>query len=299
MTEIIQRLADTQNGFVQGEITEFTGNHENALMETDVTRISDQINSELIDPVIDFIIACDDVLADSVDKTTRLAESAERMANDADVKAVQATIKADAANSLAGTANSEAARAHTRLNDLKIPNLDTQTWKWMTKSLDSVEVVKKPGVALAVATQKPFIVWSPVRTNFDDSRYFLEGRFQARISLMLHDWYINSGGYRITIGDIGVYGGTISLRGLSNDRMEPNNIQINAYTQTNKQHVISASATAIQSNSQDVKLTIMVNSKGEDFNDSRTPVIVDLVMMFRRDSGNFGSGNLFPELRPN
>lgn len=307
MTDINKRLADTQNGFVQGEITAFTGNESNALMESDVAKISDQINTELIDPVIDFIIACDDVISESALEALRTAETAKTTADVADRAAGQSMSKATDALAKAETAKTEADRANDRLNKLnipQIPNLDSQTWNWLPRSFDSVSIKLGNGVTLADPNSKPRITWTPIRQNYETGRYYIEGKFEARFKVMLMDWIQtpDSGGHIFYLGggnSLASFNGRIYPINLSNDTMKPSSIQINAYSAKDTQMIFGASADASLSNSKEVKMAILADVGSDRFDRYSDPVYVDLVMTFQRDGeGNFGFGNIFPSLNP-
>lgn len=308
MSNVKIELANVQSGFVQGEITQFTGNEANALMESDVARISNSINTELIDPVIDFVIACDDVLEQSVTESLNNSKTALSKADVADVTAGQANSKATDALSKATTAENEAKRAHTRIDELKIPqspNLDTQTWNWLPRSFDSVSIKVENGITLADAVGgKPHITWTPIRQNTDTTKYFLEGRFEVRFRIMLMDWIQKSPGGNIVylggVQSLASFNGRINPVGLSNDIMKPTSIQVNAYTAKDSQMIFGASADAYSSTSQEVKLAIFADISSDRFSQYTDPVYVDMVMTFQRDStGNFGFGTLFPTLNPN
>lgn len=301
------RISKVQNEFVQGEITEFTGNESNALMESDVERISNSINTALIDPVIDFVIACDDVLSETADSALNAAETAKNLADVADRTAGQANSKASDALTKADHADKEAARAHERLDGLnipQIPNLDSQTWNWLPRSFDSVSISLGSGVTLVDPVGgKPHITWTPIRQNFETGRYYIEGRFEARFKLMLMDWIQgSSGGHIFYLGgaqSLASFNGRVGLVNLSNDTMKPTNIQINAYTAKDTQVIFGACADAAISTSKEVKLAIMADIGTDRFDRFTDPVYVDLVMTFQRDgSGNFGFGELFPSLNP-
>lgn len=308
MTDIKAKISKLQNEFVQGEITHFTGNESNALMESDVERISNSINTQLIDPVIDFVIACDDVISETASSVHRTAEVAKNTADVADRTAGQSMSKATDALTKATTAESEAARAHSRLDGLNIPqlpNLDNQTWNWLSRSFDSVSIKPAVGVTLVdPVSGKPHITWTPIRQNFETGRYYVEGRFEARFKVMLMDWTQSSqGGHIHYLGggqSLASFNGRVELSGLSNDVMKPTNIQVNAYTAKDTQVIFGACADAAISNSNEIKLAFMVDIGSDRFDRFTDPVYVDLVMTFQRDaSGNFGFGTLFPELTPN
>lgn len=299
------KLADIQNSFVQGEISQFTGNEANALMESDVIRISDSINTALIDPVIDFVIACDDVLEQSVTEALNNSKTALSTADLADKTAGQAGYKAKDALDKAIAAESEAKRAHTRLDSIpSMPNLDNQTWNWLPRSFDSVSIKLENGITLADPVGgKPHITWTPIRQNTERNRYFLEGRFEARFKIMLMDWIQKSdGGHIVYLGGVqslASFNGRINPTGLSNDVMKPTNIQINAYTAKDSQLIFGACADAQLSTSQEVKLAILADISSDRFDRFSDPVYVDMVMTFQRDGGSdFGFGNLFPSLTP-
>lgn len=302
------KIRQLQNGFVQGEITQFTGNEANALMESDVDRISNSINTQLIDPVVDFVIACDTVISESASNAVKMAETAKNLADVADTTAGQSMSKATDALNKAKTAESEAARAHDRLNKLnipQIPNLDGHTWNWLPRTFDSVSIKLGNGVTLADPTQNPRITWTPVRQNFETGRYYLEGRFEARFKVMLMDWIQTpgSGGHIFYLGgtqSLASFNGRIYPQNLSNDVMKPMNIQVNAYSAKDTQMIFGANADASLSTSQEVKLAILADIGSDRFDRYSDPVYVDLVMTFQRDSeGNFGFGNnLFPSITP-
>lgn len=308
MVSVESKIRQLQNGFVQGEITQFTGNESNALMESDVERISNSINTELIDPVIDFVIACDDVISESATEALKAAEAAKNLADVADATAGQSMSKATDALAKANNAESEATRAHDRLDKLnipQIPNLDGHTWNWLPRSFDSVSIKLGNGVTLADAQQKPRIIWTPIRQNFETGRYYLEGRFEARFKVMLMDWIQtpNSGGHIFYLGgtqSLASFNGRIYPQNLSNDVMKPMSIQVNAYSAKDTQMIFGASADASLSNSQEVKLAILADIGSDRFDRYSDPVYIDLVMTFQRDSeGNFGFGNnLFPSISP-
>nr|DAF65554.1 MAG TPA: major outer membrane lipoprotein [Caudoviricetes sp.] len=302
-----EKIRQLKNSFVQGEITEFTGNESNALMESDVERISNSINEALIDPVIDFVIACDDVLTETATDALNAAETARNLADVADRTAGQANSKAGDALTKAEHADKEAARAHTRLDGLnipQIPNLDSQTWNWLPRSFDSVSIQLGNGVTLVDPVGgKPHITWTPIRQNFETGRYYIEGRFEARFKIMLMDWIQGSSGGHLTyLGggqSLASFNGRIGLVNLSNDTMKPTNIQVNAYTAKDTQVIFGACADAAISTSKEVKLAIMADVGSDRFDRYADPVYVDLVMTFQRDGeGNFGFGNIFPELNP-
>ncbi|QEG05472.1 hypothetical protein JK32_00161 [Shigella phage JK32] len=302
-----KRLLDLRNGFNQGEITEITGMPASALMEADVGRISNQINTELIDPVIDFIIACDEVIANAAEDALNKAESAESMAEVADRTAGQSMSKATDALDKATTAESEAGRAHDRLDKLnipQIPNLDGHTWNWLPRSFDSVSIQLGSGITLVDPVNgKPHITWTPIRQNYETGRYYIEGRFEARFKVMLMDWIQqSSGGHIFYLGggqSLASFNGRVSLVNISNDIMKPTNIQVNAYTAKDTQVIFGACADAAISTSREVKLAFMVDTGTDKFDRYNDPVYVDLVMTFQRDGeGNFGFGNLFPSLNP-
>lgn len=306
MTDIKAKISQLQTDFVQGEITHFTGNESNALMESDVERISNSINTQLIDPVIDFVIACDEVIAETASEAHQAAEVAKNTADVADRTAGQSMSMATDALNKATTAESEATRAHTRLDELNIPtmpNLDNQTWNWLSRSFDSVSIRVGNGITLADTNTKPHITWTPIRQNFETGSYYVEGRFEARFKVMVRDWIQGEGGnivYLAGIDSLASFNGWIYLDGLSStDTMKPTNIQINAYTQKDSQVVFGASAVASMSDSTKVKMALFVNVGTDRFDQYTDPVYVDLVMTFQRDaSGNFGFGTLFPELTP-
>ena len=301
------KIRQLQNGFVQGEITQFTGNEANALMESDVDRISNSINTQLIDPVVDFVIACDTVISESASNAVKMAETAKNLADVADTTAGQSMSKATDALNKAKTAESEAARAHDRLNKLnipQIPNLDGHTWNWLPRSFDSVSVKLGNGVTLVDAVNgKPHITWTPIRQNYETGKYYLEGRFEARFKLMLMDWIQKSpGGNIFYLGggnSLASFNGRIELVNLSNDIMKPTSIQVNAYTAKDTQVIFGACADAAISNSNEVKMAFMVDTGSDRFDRYSDPVFVDLVMTFQRDGDtNFGFGNLFPSITP-
>lgn len=300
-------IREIQNDFVQGEITQITGNESNALMETDVERISNSINTELIDPVVDFVIACDDVLEELATNALSTAEVAKSTADVADVTAGQSMSKATDALAKATTAESEAARAHDRLNKLnipEIPNLDGQTWNWLSRSFDSVNIRVGNGVTLVDPVKgKPHITWTPIRQNSETGRYYIEGRFEAKFKIMLMSWIQQSeGGNIVYLGgaqSLASFNGWIYPEGLSNDVMIPTNIQLNAYTEKDSQMVFGACAVTSLSNSNGVKMSIFADIGSDRFDRYTDPVYIDMVMTFQRDSDtNFGFGQLYPELTP-
>lgn len=307
MEEIKSKITKLQNEFVQGEITHFTGNETNVLMESDVERISNSINTQLIDPVIDFVIACDDVITETASSAKRTADVAKSTADVADRTAGQSMSKATDALDKATNAESEAARAHTRLDKLNIPtlpNLDNQTWNWLSRSFDSVSIKLIHGINLVDPVNgKPHITWTPIRQNYETGRYYVEGRFEARFKIMLMDWTQGSSGGHIHYlggGDsLASFNGRVELLNLSNDVMKPTNIQVNAYTAKDTQVVFGACADAAISTSKEVKLAFMVDTGSDRFDRYNDPLYVDLVMTFQRDaSSNFGFGQLYPGLNP-
>lgn len=305
MEEIKSKITKLQNEFVQGEITHFTGNETNVLMESDVERISNSINTQLIDPVIDFVIACDDVITETASSAQRTADVAKSTADVADRTAGQSMSKATDALDKATNAESEADRANRRLDELKIPtlpNLDNQTWNWLPRSFDSVGIKYVNGISLANVNNKPHITWTPIRQNHETGRYFLEGKFEAKIKLMLRDWFSNSlGGHMVELGQntqLMMFHGRINPEGLSDDVMTPTSISVNAYTKTDTQYVINATASTDEATSKEVKMSILLDWGKIDID--TTPIYVDLIMTFQRDAnGNFGFGTLFPVLNPN
>lgn len=306
--EIKKTLQGLQGGFEHGNIANVTEYENTALMEHDVPRISELINTQLIDPVIDFVIASDDVISETATNALNKANSVQTLADNADRLAGQANSKATDALAKAKTAESEANRAHERLNSLNIPdipNLDGHTWNWLPRSFDSVSIKETEGITLVDPVNgHPHITWTPIRQNYETGKYYVEGRFEARFKIMLFDWiqhalgghvfYLNGGD-----GAFASYNGYIDLEGLSTDTMKPTNIQVNAYTAKDTQVIFGVSADAATSTSKSFKLAIMLDTGTNRFNVNTDPVYVDLVMTFQRDGeGNFGFGNLFPSINP-
>ena len=132
--------------FSQGEMVNITGLDPSAvLMERDIKHISDEINEELIQPVIDFIIASDDILLDGVVAAVDKAEEAAEAVKDAyDL--------ADKANNNANDALSEAADAFNKAEEAKV-TADALKPRVEALEADFVDVSKKAGDAYDKAIQ--------------------------------------------------------------------------------------------------------------------------------------------------
>lgn len=299
-----KRLKQVSGNFVQGQIDLITGNSENVLMEHDVKRISDSINEDLIKPVIDYVTECDNILLDTIQLMQNDVDQITLDVGLAKQEAQAATGATQNAQTEASNAKSEAERAHIRIDEIGgKPNLDSQTWKWLPRSFDSVSIEMTNGVSLASPTGKPRIIWTPIRQNFETGRYFVEGRFEARIKIMLMDWIQKSEGgniaYLVGAESLASFNGRIGLSGLSNDVMKPTSIQVNAYTAKDSQMIFGVSADAAISTSQVLKLAILADIGSNRFDRYTDPVYVDIVMSFQRDGGvDFGFGQIFPELNP-
>lgn len=302
--EIKKTLQGVQGGFEHGNIANVTEYENTALMEHDVPRISELINTQLIDPVIDFVIASDDVISEAATTALNKANSVQTLADNADRLAGQANSKATDALRKADDAAAEAARAHTRIDGINVapPNLDLQTWQWMPREYDSVSI-NTSGVSLANPAIKPTITWMPCRHNTETNSYILEGRFRAFVKIDLIQW----AGAGVDITEEKAYkmwNGWITLDGLSSDVMKPiaSNVNVSAMGDENssnytKEWVRYAGINMHRSSSVFFHMTVVANS--ERLDPFTNPVYATIEMTFLRDSGgNFGYGEMYPPLTP-
>lgn len=277
----VERLKQVSGSFVQGEIDAITGHTDNALMEHDVKRISDSINTDLIQPVIDYVTECDNVLLDSI----QLLET------DVDQN------KTDVEMAL-----KESRRANSRLDSMDGGvSLDSQTWNWMPRLFDTVQIVSS-SATVADPLRHPTITWRPLRQNTESGRYILEGTLSMYVKIDLTQW----GGGTVPTDERGVkrWYGWITLSGTGSDVMNPHAATITASTagamdhsNTSNEHVRYAAVNLGRSNNQQVHVSIVANYN--DFDPSQQPVFASIELKFLRDSGgDFGFGNLYPALNP-